>query len=124
MIIIIMSIICIDSETEAYTECPTATQSRVIINWIDHDTANTIDISIPEEFSRDYSWSWDTIYIEISWYNVDNQYIQDVLANTRMTPTNEDFATLIQWTQTLIPYIFIGMITLFALYLVKKLFRW
>lgn len=119
-----MSLICIDSETESYVECPTATESRVIINWIDHDTASTIDITIPSEFSRDYTWTWDTIQISISWYNVDDEYIQNVIAQTKAWATAEDFETLINGTQVFIPYLFIWLIIAFAVMLIKKFFRW
>lgn len=117
-----MSIICIDSETEALTECPTATQSRVIINWIDHDTANTIDITIAEELSRDYTWTWETMQIFVTWYNVDNEYISQVIQQTKLAPTADDFSYLLSWLWNYIPLIAISWLMIRARRIIKKVF--
>lgn len=115
--------ICIDELTETYVECPTTQQSTVIVNGINHDTASVLQVNIPAEFERDYTNTWDVMTINISWYNVDDEYIENVIAQTELTPTAEDMSTMINGLQVYLPYFFIGLICIFFLWLVKKFFR-
>lgn len=116
--------ICIDELTETYVECPTTQSSTVIVNGINHDTASILQVNIPAEFERDYTNTWDVMTINISWYNVDDEYIESVIAKTELTPTAEDMTTLVQWLQVYLPYFFIWMIILFFVWLINKFFRW
>lgn len=115
--------ICIDQLTETYVECPTTQNSTVIINGINHDTASVLQVNIPAEFERDYTNTWDIMTINISWYNVDNEYMEQIIAQTELTPTAEDMWTLVNWLQAYLPYFFIWLICVFFIWLVKKFFK-
>lgn len=108
--------------------CPTTSWdiswSSLFINDIQHIWWPSIYIWIPEEIQRDYTYVDDDMYITVDWYNVDNEYIADVIQKTKITPTSEDLSYMIQWLQVYIPYLFIGLIMIFTIALIKRFFRW
>ena len=133
------NLIPINSITKSYCElnfnlidpstCPISEGSWVV-NWSSLFINNTqyawnenIEIFIP-----DFIWwsiiynSWSN-YIDIEWYNADTEYIENVIDNTKVTPTPEDATLLVNGLAEFIPYVFIAMIISFALILINKLFK-
>lgn len=133
------NLIPISSVTQSYCElnfnlidpssCPISEWSWVV-NWSSLFINNTqyawnenIEIFIP-----DFIWwsiiynSWSN-YIDIEWYNADTEYIEDVIDKTKVTPTADDFALLMQGTANFIPYLFIWLIILFMVKIFSKIWK-
>lgn len=133
------NLIPINSVTKSYCElnfnlidpstCPT-NEGNWVVNWsslfinnTQYAWNDTIELFIP-----DFIWwsiiynSW-TNYIDIEWYNADTSYIENVIDNTKVTPTPEDATLLVNGLANFIPYVFIAMIISFALILINKLFK-
>lgn len=96
--------------------------SALIIDTIQHDSASTINIDIAEELERDYTRDEenDTFNLVISGYNVDNEYIEKIIQQEKLTPTNEDVTKYIQWLSEFIPYIFIALLLLFTIKIINR----
>ena len=118
-----MSMICIDSDSQTYVDCPESNYCNLTINWIDHGHTSFVNVDIPSEISRDYTWDWVNFDIDISWYNVDSQYMEDILAVQNYTPTDEDFTTLItEWLPKFGILLFVCLFVILVFYMFKKIF--
>lgn len=97
--------------------------SALYINDIQHNSASVIDITIPEEISRDYINENGLFDLDIQWYNVDSEYIEWVINNQNYIPTSEDlsnvFSNLGLFWSLLVVWLFI--ILLF--YMFKSVFK-
>lgn len=100
--------------------CPSVWVSRssLFINDIQHLWASNIYMTIPEEFDRDYSYSnsWESMEIDIEWYNVDYDKINWLVSLQSYKPTSEDFTKLVS---NLWGYFKILVFLLFAYILIK-----
>lgn len=97
-------------------------RSSIFINDIQHESRWNINIYIPEEISRNYTWNEETIDIYINGYNVDNEYISQIIENEKMTPTADDFSYLIENLGDYIPLLCIAGLMITARYIFKKVF--
>lgn len=118
-----MSMICIDSETEAYVDCPTTNYCSVNVNGIDHWHYSFVNVSVPSEISRDYTWDEVNFNVSVSWYNVDASYIEDILAVQNYKPTTDDFSRLVsEWLPRFWVLLFVCLFVILIFYMIKKIF--
>ena len=107
--------------------CPSVwvSWSSLFINDIQHLGASNIYMSIPEEISRDYSYSnsWEIMEIDVEWYNVDYDYINNVVDIQKYKPSDEDFNNIIWILAQYMPIIVIFIGLLFLYKLLKKPFK-
>ena len=106
--------------------CPVSTwlnESELIINDIVHESAPLININIPEEISWDYTWNENSFDLFISGYNVDTEYISDIIL-TQKTPANRvDLNNIIQVLLPLfVPWLIIILFIYFVFKFIKKIF--
>lgn len=123
-----MSMICIDQDTESMVECPQECEpwenwSAIYVNDVQHNSESIINIQIPEELERDYEYQTWQMNINISWYNVDTSYMNEILAQTELYPTNEDFWNLMVGLSEFLPYVFITLLMIFFIKLVNKVWK-
>lgn len=97
-------------------------RSSLFINDIQHESASNINITIPEEIGRDYTNDNDDFNLEVNWYNVDEEYIAQIIENEKMTPTANDFSYLIENLGDYIPLLCIAGLMITARYIIKKVF--
>lgn len=100
-------------------------RSILHINWIEHVWAWFINITIPEEFERDYiyTWNWEELNIDVKWYNVDTAYIDWLITTQKTLPNNTDFNNTISWLLPLfVPWIVIIFFLYFIFRFIKKVF--
>lgn len=97
-------------------ECPIQSGSGAVnwsslfINGTQYPWNASISVYIPEYIARSITYNNDENIIDIEWYNADEDYINNVIDNEKLTPTNEDFATLINGLISFIPYLFICLL--------------
>jgi len=97
--------------------------SSLYINWIQYNWNEIIDIHTEDQMETNVDFLNDTVDIDIT-YGQDEQYLDNVIAYTQMTPTNEDLATLLSdWLETYAPYLFIWLLLIFTIAIIKKFFR-
>lgn len=100
-------------------------RSILHINWIEHVWAWFIDITIPEEFDWNYlyTWNWDVFELNISWYNVDTEYIDWIITTQKTLPNKEDFNNTISWLLPwFVPWLVIVLFLYFVFRFLKKVF--
>ena len=97
--------------------------SALYINDIQHVGAPIINITIPEEFNRDYTWTDDQFDLDVKWYNVDTDYIDWIITKQTTLPNNTDFSNIISWLIPLfIPWLVIIACLYFIFRFIKKVF--
>lgn len=69
--------------------------SSIFINDIQHNSSENINITIPEEINRDYTWDGENLYIYVNWYNVDTEYIDSIIRTQSYKPSSEDFTNVV-----------------------------
>lgn len=69
--------------------------SSIFINDIQHNSSENINITIPEEINRDYTWDEENLYIYVNWYNVDTEYIDSIIRTQNYKPSSEDFTNVV-----------------------------
>lgn len=69
--------------------------SSIFINDIQHNSSENINITIPEEINRDYTWDEENLYIYVNWYNVDTEYIDSIIRTQIYKPSSEDFTNVV-----------------------------
>ena len=104
--------------------------SAVYVNDIQHNSAWIINITIPEEIDWDYSYvtwendSLESLNIAVSGYNVDTDYIENVIKINSYRPTSQDFTSVFVGGFSLIlPYIVIVLFIVFVRKLIKRIFK-
>ena len=99
--------------------------SSLWINNIQHLWASNIYMSIPEEISRDYSYSnsWEIMEVDVEGYNVDYDYINNVVEIQKYKPSDEDFNNIVWILAQYMPIIVIFIGLLFLYKLLKKPFK-
>ena len=99
--------------------------SSLWINNIQHLGASNIYMSIPEEISRDYSYSnsWEIMEVDVEGYNVDYDYINNVVEIQKYKPSDEDFNNIVWILAQYMPIIVIFIGLLFLYKLLKKPFK-
>ena len=120
-------IYCIDTELETQVECPIACQSGDMqsilnINEINHESANEINIDIPEELERNYTWNNEILNINIIGYWYDQEKMQSMVNTQYYTPTPEDMNKLIEWIADYLPLLAILLLFVRTWYIIKKVF--
>lgn len=105
--------------------CPVSSwwRSELVINDIVHQSAPLININIPEEYSWDYTVDDNEFALDISWQNVDYEYIDWVIRTQKFTPNENDFNSIITWlVPLLIPWLVIILFIWFIFRFIKKIF--
>ena len=99
-------------------------RSSVYINWTQYNGNEIVDIHTEDQMDINIDYLNDTIDIDIT-YGQDEEYLDNVISYTQMTPTNDDLAMLLSnWLETYSPYLFIWLLLIFTIALIKKFFRW
>lgn len=97
--------------------------SALYINDIQHLWKPNIFITIPEEINWTYTSEWDDFDLNVSWYNVDTEYIENVIDIQNTKPSQDDFNKIISEVIPLfVPWLFIILFIYFVFRLVKKVF--
>lgn len=109
------------------TECPWNNTGDIIfsnlyINNTRYQWASNIFLRINDSLLYTYNYSGWQITIDVD-YDVDPDYIEDIINKERLTPTNQDFENLITWMQYYIPYIMIALLLWRAVFVFKKVFK-
>ena len=99
-------------------ECTWSDWSALYINWVQHDSAWIIDIDISEDISWDYELTWSQFNLDIIWYNVDYDKINQIVSIQEYKPTSWDFTTVVS---SLVPYMKILVFVLFAYIVIRRL---
>ena len=105
----------------ACSTCPTCPVwswgvSSLYINNILHVGAPIINMTIPEEIDWDYDYTmWgNNMNIDVVWYNVDYDAVQDIIDIQSYTPTSEEFQYVIwllaPYTKIIILFVFLFII--------------
>ena len=106
--------------------CPVSTWvswSELVINDIVHESAPLINITIPEEYSWDYSVDENEFTLDISGANVDYAYIDWIIRTQKWKPNNIDFNNVISGLiPLLIPWLVIILFIWFIFRFIKKIF--
>lgn len=97
--------------------------SALFINDIQHIGNSIIDITIPEEINWDYYNTWEVFELNVSWYNVDTEYIANIIENQKTYPSDVDFNNIItDLIPKFIPWLVIILFLYFVFRFVKKIF--
>lgn len=97
--------------------------SALFINDIQHVSAPLINITIPEEFDRNYTWNDEEFDLSISWYNVDTEYIDWLIRTQTTLPNSTDFNNTVSWLIPLfVPWLVIILLIYFIFRFIKKIF--
>lgn len=97
--------------------------SALYINEIQHNSAPLINITIPEEFDWDYSWTDEEFDLEVKWYNVDTEYVDWLIRSQNFKPNSDDFSSILTWLVPLfVPWLAIILFLYFVFRFVKKVF--
>ena len=110
-------------------ECPINSGTGAII-WSNLSINNTpyaqnqnINVYIPDFLAWTISFNDYTTSIDVEWYNADTNYIENVINQEKLTPTNEDFAWMLTWLANLAPYLFITLLMFFFIRLINKIWK-
>ncbi len=97
--------------------------SSLYINETQYSTNDTIRLWIPEFIAWNLTYNtWETI-IDIEWYNADTEYIENVISQEKITPTNEDIEYFFKWLANYIPLIFVWFFIILVWRIIKKSFK-
>lgn len=118
---------CIDTEIEWMVECPTACttwdmQSILNINEINHQSAMEINITIPEEIQREYTWNTETMDIEIIGYWYDQNAMQTIVNSQLTPPSSDDMEDILKRIADTLPLIAVMLLFVRIRYIIKKSF--
>lgn len=97
--------------------------SSLYINDIQHNSASTIDITIPEEISRDYTNENDLFELNVEWYNVDYEYMENVINKQNYIPTTEDLSNVISSFGLFGGLLVVCLFVILVFYMIKKIFN-
>ena len=125
-----MNIICIDQDSQTYVECPETNYCTLTVNNVEHGKFSFVNVDIPSEIARDYtgdnlsdSWIHNQFNLTVSWYNVDNEYIESIISQEKITPTNEDIEYFFTWLANYIPLIFVWFFIILVWRIIKRSFK-
>lgn len=114
----------IDPATCPITEWSWAVNwSSLFINGTQYAWNNSINMFIPNYLWRNITFNDEETNVEIEWYNVDEEYLNNIIDNEKLQPTNKDFENMLVWIVNFAPYIFICLIIYYLLSRLPKMFR-
>ena len=97
--------------------------SSLYINENQYQSAWIINITIPEDFDWDYSNDEEEFNLDVVGYNVDTEYIENIINKQTSLPNNTDFNNIITWLIPLfVPWLVIILFIYFVFRFIKKLF--
>lgn len=97
--------------------------SALFINWIQHVWAPLINITIPEEYNRNYTWTEEVFDLSVDWYNVDYEYIDNIINTQNSKPNSNDLTIIIsQLIPLFVPWLCIILLLYFIYIFIKKIF--
>ena len=107
--------------------CPSGSGSvsNLYINDILHVGSPFINITIPEEISRDYEYTqwWTNMNIDIEGYNVDYEYVSSVIDLQNYKPDASDLSSIVSGILPLfVPWLVIILFLYFIFRFIKKIF--
>lgn len=97
--------------------------SAIYINEIQHEWNDIINITIPEEFDREYenNESWLNLNIIGYWY--DTEKIQQMINTQYYKPTSEEMSELVWKIADFLPLVAIALLIIRIWRVLKKVFR-
>ena len=108
-------------------ECPlnqwtwTIVRSNLMINDIPYAQNQNINVFIPDFLAWNIAFNDFNTTIEVEWYNADEEYIENVINQEKLTPTNKDIEDMLTWFMTnYFPYLALAIV---FLYLARKIFK-
>lgn len=108
-------------------ECPinqwtwAIVRSNLMINDIPYAQNQNINVFIPDFLAWNIAFNDFNTVIEVEWYNADEEYIQNVINQEKLTPTNKDIEEMITWFMTnYFPYLALAIV---FLYLARKIYK-
>ena len=107
------------------SDCPNVWVSNIWINDLFHPWAFNIIMNIPEEIDWDYAYtnSWQNMNIDVVWYNVDYDYINDVVDTQNYKPSSSDLSSIVsQIIPLFVPWLCIILLLYFIFRFIKKIF--
>lgn len=105
-----------------YLNC-SAGSFDVKLNGIPFEDLASVNVEVPEELAFDYSQNGAELNINISWYNVNTEYMDDIIEKQSFIPSNEDLSAVVQ---SFVPYMSIMIFVLFLIFvfnIIKKVFK-
>ena len=99
--------------------------SNVYINDILHVGASNIYMNIAEEIDWDYAYTqwWNNMNIDVVWYNVDYEKMQEQIDIQNFKPDSSDLSTIISEIIPLfVPWLCIILLLYFIFRFIKKIF--
>jgi len=86
-------------------------------------TSNAIiDINAENYLKTDIEYLNDTVDIDIS-FEENTDYIENVINQEKLTPSKEDFETLLIWLTEFIPYLFIALLFIVIVKVTRKIWK-
>ena len=97
--------------------------SALFINEIQHEWAPIINIEIPEEIQRDYTWNEESFNLLVEWYWYDQEKMQNMINTQYYKPTPNEMSGLIEKTADFLPLIAIALLMIRIWRVLKKVFK-
>lgn len=108
-------------------DCPKTEWSWAIswtprfINDEQYPWTNLLNINIPNDIAHTVIYNEEETIVNVEWYNADENYINWILQNEKLTPTNKDIEEMITWFMVnYFPYLALAIV---FLYLARKIFK-
>jgi len=115
--------LCPEFDTWDCAELSWDNWSALYINDIQHESAWVINVNIPWEIDWDYTNEDNEFNLDVIWYNVDTDYIEDIIGIQTTKPNKTDLNNIITWILPLfVPWLVIILFVYFVFKLIKKLF--
>ena len=111
------------------TECPESEWTWAVlytdwyINNVEYPWTRSLKWTIPDEIAYSVTYNTDETLVDVEWYDVDEDYINAIIENEKLTPTNEDFTTLINGLIAFIPYLFIALLFFRFVRIINKIWK-
>lgn len=95
-------------------------RSSIFLNGTQINWNAIIDIYADERMKTEVEYLNDTVDINIT-TDYDTNYINNVIDQEKLTPTNEDFESMILWLTEFIPYLFIALLFFVFIKIIRKI---
>lgn len=97
-------------------------RSALFLNGQQITSNAIIDINAENYLKTDIEYLNDTVDIDIS-FEENTDYINNVINQEKLTPTKEDFETLLIWLAEFIPYLFIALLFIVIVKITRKIWK-
>lgn len=110
-------------------DCPinewtgTIVRSNLTINNTPYAQNQNINVYIPDFLAWNVAFNDFNTTIEVEGYNADEDYINNVIDQEKLTPTNEDFTNMILALTWFIPYLFIALLFFWIVRIINRIWK-